>query len=611
MRRRHEQEPLTLREMFTQLAVDELKPLVALVRGHRVQARKAELVEMLMRVMEDPAQLRSLYEGLDDLAQKAVREATHADDGALNRRRFYAKYSADLDFGKPNRIWGKAEPSRLCLFFPDTRRLPTDLQAALESFVTELPPLSAQALDELPTLVRRPHVVLGEYHREPNAEEVTPRIRQTARAGLLNLMAVLRLVDAGEVRVSDKTHRPSAATVKAVAAVLADGDFYTDADLAGDPWQKLDLAMQPFAWPLLVQAGGLAHLAGTKLQLSPAGRKVLAQPAHEAIRTLWNKWQKTTLLDEFSRVDVIKGQQSKNALTAVAPRRDAIIATLAECPASPWIAVDELFRLLKASEEPFEVARDAWRLYLCEQQYGSFGYDARYTWESLQGRYALAFLFEYAATLGIVDVAYVEPQGARNDYRDRWGTDDLSCLSRYDGLLYVRINPLSAWCLGQAERYVPEAFVAEPVLKVLPNRDVVAGERPLSAGDVLLLDRNAERTSEAVWRLDAPRILQAVEQGLSVRELLDFLTARSAEPLQQTVSVFLDDLAAKAGQLEDLGTARLIQCADAQVADLLAHDRRLRALVQRAGERQLVFGAADEVAVKQALRELGYVLPPR
>src|SRR5262249_15576040 len=201
-------------------------------------------------------------------------------------------------------------------------------------------------------------------------------------------------------------------------------------------------------------------------------------------------------------------------------------------------------------------------LYIGEQQYGSFGYEGDYVWESLQGRFVLAFLFEYAATLGLIDVAYIRPEGARNDFRDRWGTDDLCCLSRYDGLMYLRINALGAWCLGLAENYEPEVVAAEKVLKVLPNRDIVAGDKPLSPADVLFLERFAERSSEAVWHLEASKVLEAVEQGLAVGELKEFLMAKSQETLPQTVAVFLGDLLAKTGQLEDQGTARLIACKD-------------------------------------------------
>ena len=59
--------------------------------------------------------------------------------------------------------------------------------------------------------------------------------------------------------------------------------------------------------------------------------------------------------------------------------------------------------------------------------------------EILEGRYTLAVMFEYAGTLGLLDLNYVHPIGARNDFQANWGSDDLGALSRYDGLR--AINP--------------------------------------------------------------------------------------------------------------------------------------------------------------------------
>ena len=53
-------------------------------------------------------------------------------------------------------------------------------------------------------------------------------------------------------------------------------------------------------------------------------------------------------------------------------------------------------------------------------------------------------LFEYAATLGVVDVAYTGARGARADYRGLRGADGYDSLSRYDGLAAVRVNELGA-----------------------------------------------------------------------------------------------------------------------------------------------------------------------
>ena len=41
---------------------------------------------------------------------------------------------------------------------------------------------------------------------------------------------------------------------------------------------------------MLLQAGGLARLAGTGLELTPRGEAVLARPSYQALGELWDRW---------------------------------------------------------------------------------------------------------------------------------------------------------------------------------------------------------------------------------------------------------------------------------------------------------------------------------
>src|SRR5262249_33724136 len=113
-------------------------------------------------------------------------------------------------------------------------------------------------------------------------------------------------------------------------------------------------------------------------------------------------------------------------------------------------------------------------------------------------------------------------------------------------------------------------IAAKVKLRVLPNLDVVAADRPPSAADVLFLERFSERRSESVWHLSRDKVLAAVEHGLEVGELKEFLASRGEGPLPQTAEVFLADLEGKAGELEDLGAARLVLCKGAVVAPTLS-----------------------------------------
>jgi hypothetical protein len=281
-------------------------------------------------------------------------------------------------------------------------------------------------------------------------------VRCTAPDALPNLVAVLELTAEGQMRFSAASRRPLAATVRLVEDALVAGDYYDGADLeaahhhgahhhgarhdGGEP-------IAAFAWPMLLQAGGLARLAGTGLELTPRGEAVLARPSYQALGGLWDRWLRSVSHDELSRVEAIRGQQKSGTLTAAARRRAAVAGGLAAVKPGVWVDVDVLFAILQASPAPLMVARSQlarWRLYLVDSHHGSLGPAGATAWNVLEGRYALCVLFEYAATLGVIDVAYTDPRGARDDYRELWGTDRYDSLSRYDGLAAVRVNDLGA-----------------------------------------------------------------------------------------------------------------------------------------------------------------------
>ncbi len=254
------------------------------------------------------------------------------------------------------------------------------------------------------------------------------------------------------------------------------------------------------------------------------------------------------------------------------------------------------------------MSRNPWNLYIGELQYGSLGYEGGE--DILERRYLLCLLFEYAATLGLIDIAFIPPAGAREDYGHLWGTDDLPFFSRYDGLMFLRVTALGAYCLGAAADYTPAPVEVKPVLQVLQNREIVASGAQLEQSDRLALDAYAVRISDLVWRLEAGRLLAAIEEGRTVDEIHAFLAARSGAPLPDTVLRLLDDIAQRCGCVHDRGPARLIECADPALAALIASDAGTRKHCMRAGERHLVVPASSEAAFRRGVREIGYLLAP-
>ena len=610
-------EVLTAREAFEKLTLDDLRPLAGLVAADPPK-RKTELVPLLAGVMADAGRVRDLYGRLDPVAQNAVRVAAFDHAGRLDRNKFRAWFGEiprfnDADPIRESRSYGyadqrKIKPTLLRLFFPRFDVLPTDTREILRRFVPQPEPFAVPTRDTPPETHTLHEHAWHDRNRESSEWEEPVRVRETAVAAGADVRTVLRLIEAGKFRVTDKKLVPTEVARQAVAGVLTGGDFYAPDDADESKWDpSFDVGIRTFAWPVLVQAGGLAEKSGDALKLTAAGKRAVTAPPPDVLRKLWVAWLKTRAYDEFARVEAIKGQ-GRARMSAAAGRRAVLVEGLAACPVGRWVAVDDFFRLLRATGRSFPVAHAVDELYIAEHNYGNLGYTDEHAWEQIQGRFALAFLFEYAATLGVIDVAYVPPQGVRYDFRGRWGTDDYSCLSRYDGLLDLRVNPLGAWLLGVADQYHPAAPTRVDVLRVLANHDVVAA-RDLPASDRLVLGRFADPASEGVWKLSATKVLGVIEQGGSVDELEQFLASRTTGELPGTVATFLADLRAKGGRLTDAGAARLIACADEHVAAELAADRQLKGKCLRAGDRFVVVREADLDAVRKVARKLGYVWP--
>lgn len=427
------------------------------------------------------------------------------------------------------------------------------------------------------------------------------RVRLTAPETLTNLRTVLELCAAGEIKCGAKTGRPSAASIQIIDAHLVDGDFYPGQPIAS------------FAWPLLIQAGGLATLEGTRLQPTPKGRAALGKPPAEVIRQLWQRWITHAVIDEFSRIENIKGQRARNVLTAAKTRRQRINQALATCPPGQWIKVDALFNTMRHGNRSPTIARNdtaLWKLYLVDPQYGSFGDAGFYRWELLEGRYSLAVLFEYAGTLGLVDLDYVHPAGARTDFQDNWGAYELDALSRYDGLQSIRLTALGAYVLGLTGTYQPsntDVIDAAP-LKVLSNLDIVA------TGDIptphrLLVCAYTKQINDRVWTVSATSLLSALDSGRDLTEFTIFLTQHTKHELPSTLSTLIADVQRRAGQLTDLGHARVIECADPATAALIANDPNLRPLCHPISNKHLAVPLDQELKFRKALLKLGYVVP--
>jgi hypothetical protein len=272
------------------------------------------------------------------------------------------------------------------------------------------------------------------------------------------------------------------------------------------------------------------------------------------------------------------------------------------------VKVDELLRFMQSKGLDYEVARYPWKLYIGDSHYGHL--DDYYSEPILRSRYLLAYLFEYAATLGLIDVAFTHPTGALADFHNLWGADCLEYLSCYDGLKYFRVNPLGAYVLGLSDGYDPPVFESRPVLTVLPNHEIVITDAiSLSPADKLFLNKVGKKASSSLWLLTLPTLLAAAQSGTDTKQVRAFLESRSSQPLPETVIQLLKDAVGRSTRLSYNGRAHLIACKDPALVQLISSDRKASKLcVAAAGDYIVVLPGKEKEFIK-TLADMGYIVP--
>jgi hypothetical protein len=595
--------PTTHFALLDQLCVPELQALVrkliavfnggikVLVTSPEVPKRKGDCVGFVLRSLQTDEQLRRLFAALSSNERLTLAEIVHNEPMLiLDRGRYAATH------GQRPAIPSDSSSAKIGL-----------LHAVLSPYGSIPPDL----VERLRPIAEKPAPPAPHYAEEPPPalyEELAVQLHATEEAACHDVMAVLQLIAQGAVRVSPATGIITEASADAVRAVLLTGDYYPPA-LAPDYDDDVSIGrrgIRPFAWPLLLQAGGLAAAQGGKLILTSAGEKSLTKPAHELLQKLWGRWVKFTGFHEFSRLEEIKGQKSaKSPLAKPNAGRQALADTLALLAVDRWIALDDFFTYMFSMRLNYTVVRDHWALYRTDPNYGSFG-TSNTDWGHTDGRFGLAVLLEYCATLGLIDVALSPPWGARDDLRGLWGWDDVSCLSRYDGLHALRLTPLGAWVFGAAEGYTPR--LPAPALTIHPTGDILLDDTA-APGVRIQLQRIADPVGADVYRLSAEKILQALESGMAFDGLTRFLRAHTSQPLPSSMCDFLRiiDTHRQTFTLESPGY--LISCADPQLTALVCQDARLAGCCLQVNADFLFLRKGREQDFTTVLRALGYVLP--
>ncbi len=591
----------TLNEALTSMTGEDLKAYTRRFLPIRlVSTRKAEFVHEISDYLLSEDGLLYVWNHLTELEQNAVREIIYDSKPIYKRRKFIAKYGEDPLYGQ----YSSRNESHLSWIIYGPRygssgTIPVDLVTKLRKFVEKPLPAKLKSIDELPRTVKF-----------PDGTQQPLEFRNTEDVARYELTRMLRLAEAGALSASAKTKRPSIGTVKKCSESLVGGDFYeVDFQEKKQPGRTIQ-SIRAFSWPMLLQTMKFAKVHGIKLKLTEAGVAALAKPPESVIRDAWSGWLSHTTFDEFSRIDIIKGQNRRRgmyaALTAPSSRRFIVDAALKECAGGNWVSFEDLSRHIGSVGIDISVADDPWNLYVCEPEYGSLGYDRFHDWDIIEEPYLLCLLFEYAATLGLIDIAYTRPDGARTAHHRLWGIDDAEFFSQYDGLQFIRLTPLGKYCLGLTDSYEPSGFNKKSSIRLLPDLrlEVVSGKWTLK--EQIFIENFALPESDSIWCLDRAKCAEALESELTIDSLREFLSEREDQPLPEKVEGFLRNMETNAHALKRVGETVLYEAVDAEVAKHISEAAQTKKYCRFIYENNVGIRAGSEQLFQEAVHQLGY-----
>jgi len=593
-------------KILEDLNVDVLKVLARKMGLPKSLTRKGDLVEAMARKVEND--LQGVLNYMPNAELLLLAEAAF-HNGRINPSVFSSKYGIPAPLPNP---WMRSDQAVLTalMFQRNTLNIyevPKELIKALRDLLPQPAPAKVKTIDSPPALYVPPK-------RYSHSRDQTPRpirVHEGERVVFKELRCVLRLVQAGKIKVTDKGRHPTDGSVRLLSTALDSSDFDLKSPFEEtNKYEEKAGAVRAHAWGVLIQQCEWAKPRAGILALTEAGKKLLNGPDVNRYKDGVKAFLNNDDFDELNRIEHIRGQsgRAKRDMTLPSERKIPVIDSIFQWPVKQWLNLEEAYRFVFASGNDFMVTHKSYHLYFSEFQYGHFG-DIK---GELERQYLRALLMESLATLGLLDIAYVFPHHLWPELGDRWGEDEMSFCSRYDGLLYVRLNGLGAYLLDLSDTWTPPVTAEENhnLFTLLPNREIaITQSKKLSPDEIAGLEICAVLKSDYVWELSAHQILTYFESGGSMEEITAFLKSNSSTGIPETVNVFLRDMAEKVSAVKEGEEALLFTVKDEVTAALIASDSDARKYCFLAGANRLAVPKKNQRAFRSVLKKLGYVIP--
>ena len=346
-----------------------------------------------------------------------------------------------------------------------------------------------------------------------------------------DFVKLVRLVNTTKLATTKESPFPSKAAAIKIDNVLGNKEIIAVEEGGIEDIKNFKETTRIFGLYALLVAGGIVKPDGGSIGLTPQAESFVKLSSVEMCNTLLKAYIGSPFIYELDRVRELKIKIRHRALFKKC--RETILKHLCKCPVDQWISLPEFLKNIKKADRYF--LEDQVGEILSYSEYDRYYYARSQGWSEIEGRFIEVVLLEYLNTIGIIDAA-VSYGYHLSDYGDH-ETDYLS-------LEYFKLTPMGAYVIGATDKYIPASEEKASGFVVQPNYDIVVSEGKLKQVHNLFFDRFAEKVSDdaaSIYKLTFKSIVNALDNGITVSEITEYLEKYCNNPLPDNVRKTLED----------------------------------------------------------------------
>jgi hypothetical protein len=345
-----------------------------------------------------------------------------------------------------------------------------------------------------------------------------------------DFIKLIRLINTAKLSVTKQTSILAKSAAIKINSVLGCGEILVWKQ-GVEEIRNVKETTRIFGLYMLLISSGIIRAENGSVVLTPKSGDIVKQSPVEMCSTLLNAYIEASSINELDRVRELKIKTAYHSHFKKC--RETILKHLRKCPIDEWISMSEFLNNIKKTD----------RYYLTEQtgeilsysEYDRYYYARSQGWHEIEGRFIEVVLLEYLHAMGIIDAAVAE--GCHySDYGDH--------KTEYLSLEYFKLTPMGAFVIGATDKYKPMAEEETSGFVVQPNFDIIISEGKHKQVHNLFFDRFAEKIADdvaSIYRLNFKSIVNALDSGITVHEIIEYLERHCNNPLPDNVRKTLED----------------------------------------------------------------------